>query len=281
MKNVITKKIPTMLFLLILLLCISYNISCKKSNQTQPENEKKSNVDLNAKSDKNETWNRLNITDSPNTLSESQTDFQFSSLDGNDEETLKKNCYSFYSEYWKNEIKGKDEIAKEDPSYKGLMQIKEIIKKPEIDITVKLFQNNIAIINRTEMGIDGYLGLEKMDDIWIYHSNKWKILNGCTEISYRKVLLLNLNNDEYIDAIVKGGCCDTDQLNIFIGVKDKILFLRQHISFQGIGGLKYNNIRDSQIKAEPFPDEGIDIQTNTMSAFFDCSVNGFVLIKNQ
>lgn len=263
------------IFIYVSVLCLLTSIACKKNE------EKKINNNTDIIINKKQTINLVKIKDYPKLSNIDSLNFSYTSVSGNDQEALKKNCYSFYSKYWENEIKDEKEVSIENPSFEGLKKIKEIIDSPEIDVTIKLLQNNIAIITRSALGIDGYLGLEKMDDIWIFHSNNWKPLNGVGNISYRKAQLIHLNNDDYIDAIITGGCCDYNELNILIGEKESILSFRQNISINGIYELNYNDKCDIHLIAKSDPEASEEYQTEPKKLLFDCSINGFALSENQ
>jgi hypothetical protein len=277
MQTIFLKKITIYITMLFFVLIIFTNISCKKNEQKKLDN--KTEATLNE--DNKKALSRIKIKDYPVLSENSDYAFEYHSVNGNDEETLKENCYSFYSEYWKNKIKDEKEMDKEDPSYEGLKKIKEIINNPEIDVKVKLIQDNIAIINRAAFGIDGYLGLEKIDDIWILHSGKWILFKGSADNLYREAKLLHLNNDEYIDAIVSGGCCDHRELNILIGEKDKILSLRQNVSINGIDELNYKGKCDINLISKSDPEWAEEHKTKPITLKFDCNNNGFVILENQ
>ncbi len=276
MQTIQFKKVFVYILIIFFVLGLFTHISCKK-NEKKIESNSETNVNENTQ----KAIDRIKIKDYPVLSENNEYNFSYISVNGNDEEALKENCYSFYSKYWEKMIKDEKEMDKEDPCYDGLKKIKEIIKNPEIDVKVKLIQDNIAIINRSAFGIDGYLGLEEVDDIWILHSGKWKLFTGCADNLYREVRLLHINNDEYIDAIVSGGCCDYSELNILIGDEENILTLRQNININGIEELNYNNKCDVKLIAKSDPDWAEEHKTKPVTLEFDCNINGFVLNKNQ
>lgn len=261
-----------LIYFLVIVLYLSFFISCK--------NNESKNSDENI--EKQEMESCLSIKDYSGSSKIDFTNFPYPSFPGDSQISLLKNAYSFYTKYWEKELKNTGDYNKDYPGYEGVVKVREIISDPAIDIKIKtLHENNIAVINRTELGMDGYLGLEKIDDIWILKSDQWERLDGHESNSYRKARLLHLNDDEFIDAIVEGGCCDYQKLTVYIGSKDKTLSLRQIITIFGIGGLDYKGRCNSKLDIQPY--EGMNEQYGTRPklAVFDCKVNGFIVKEDK
>lgn len=278
-KTLVSNKIIVYVSILSLSFCVIANLSCKK---TKPVDEKNPVTVVNEDVDKKETMSCLEIEDNPELSKENQLAYIYSSINGNDEHTLKKNCYSFYSEYWKQDLKrtALENIEKSDSRYDTVELIKNIIREPEIDVTIKSIQGNIAIISRSFCG-DIFDGLGKVEDIWVYSSDKWELLRGYENNLGREVRLLHLNDDQYLDAVITGGCCDSSELHIFIGNKDKVLILRQIIGITGIGGLEYNGKCDSKFDIKPYDAMVERYNSKPKLAKFDCNINGYVITENK
>lgn len=261
-------KIGSVYTLFLFILCLSITISCKKNSE--PENN-----DTNL--EKKETMSCLTIKDYIGISKTDHINIPYTPVPGDSQVSLLKNAYSLYTKYWENELKRAGDFEEEDPAYDGVIKVKEIISDPSTDIKVKTIHDNIAVINRTERGMDGYIGLVKIDDIWILESNQWKRLEGHESNSYRKARLLHLNNDEYIDAVVEGGCCDSQEIDVYIGNKDKILTLQQIITIYGEGGLDYTSKCNSKLDIKPYEGMYEQYGTRPKLAIFDCKSNGFII----
>ncbi len=194
-----------------------------------------------------------------------ENDFEFYFSDGEDDSALKKNCYAYYSEYWKRKTSGKEN---------SIDKIKDIIRNPASDIKIKSNMNRIAIIKRTDM-VMGEL-TAGVEDIFIFRSGKWGVLGGVRgEDEYtREVQLLYLNNDEYIDAIVYAGYGDDSWLKVFIGDKDQVLVFRQRISTFGKWEKKFYGKCNYRIEIKPF---SLADDQKPESYIFDCDISGFKL----
>jgi hypothetical protein len=100
----------------------------------------------------------------------------------------------------------------------------------------------------------------------------WKRFNDFSNEDYHTQLLY-LNNDEYIDAIVTGGCCDTNSYNILIGDKDYIFINTQNINYHGSTKLDYKEKEGSQIICKPYPE---DLKSSTHILSFNARKNIFI-----
>ncbi len=191
--------------------------------------------------------------------------FEYYSSAGEDDSALRKNCYAYYSEYWKRKLEGNDN---------SIDKIKKIISDPSSDIKIKSRMNRIAIIKRTDVVMKELV--EGVEDIFVFRSGKWEVLHGVRgEDEYtREVQLLYLNDDEYIDAIVYAGFGDNSWLKVFIGDKDQVLIYRQRISTFGSWEKKFYGKCNYKIEITPF---SLEDNQKPESYIFDCQISGFKL----
>ncbi len=218
----------------------------------------------------------MGIQDYPKLSQDSPDNFEFDYTPGKDTAILKKNCYAYYREYWQRQVKKDKYMETSDAPF--FIKIRKIIADPASDIKVKLNNGDVAIIKRTGWGLD-IDDTPTVEDIWVFRAGRWEHQTGCEDNNYRTVQLLNLNNDDYIDAIVKGGCCDSSSLDIFIGDKEKTLIHRQGIGILGMWKFRYNGKCSNRIDVEPYPAMVEEHGQRPMSAEFDCVTNGFRIVS--
>lgn len=168
-------------------------------------------------------------------------DIEYRSLKGIETDILLKNCYSLYSTYWEKKIKSY-------PDWKEYFQ--DIVDNPQNDIKIKKISNNIAIIERTSTSMS-YDNLVRVDDIWIFENDTWKLFDDFSNVDYQTELL-DLNGDEFQDAIIIGGCCDNETCNVLIGDKDKVFINSQNINYYGSIKINYEGNKVEDLICKPF-----------------------------
>ena len=213
------KSIVTAISILILLLLIVITVLVKRNKTPEQIN----NIPIENTNNENliEDADKPRITLNPKN-DYKEYDIEYQSFTGIETDILLKNCYSLYSTYWANEIK-------KYPDHQKYYQ--NIVDNPQNDIKLKKISNNIAIIERTSSSMS-YDNLVRVEDIWLYQKDTWKLFEGFSNVDY-KTELLDVNGDELIDALVIGGCCDNETCNVLIGDKDAIFINIQDINYYG------------------------------------------------
>ncbi len=250
--------------------CFLLTLSCKVNNSSSA-GQKNSNIKKTVKIEKKETMSCLEIK---NNLKDHQNDNKYPFTKGKDKEALQKNCYSFYSKQWEKYIAGSENIT-EGFIRKNIDRWKKIIKNPELDVKIKSINNNIAVVSRSAFSHE-YEAV-KVEDIWVYRMEKWDRVHGLDDNVEYSVKLLHINNDEYIDAIVTGGCCDSSTINILLGDKDKVLILRQTLEITGMWGLEYKGRCNSRFNVKPYDAMVKEYGSRPKLAVFDCRKNLYVM----
>lgn len=254
---------------------ILINTSCKKSTN-HSDNKKQSNVETNANIEEKETMSCLTLKDYSEIYKNNKTDYKYSSINGEDKDALEKNSYSFYSEYWRKTITGFENVDKTDFKYENIVKIKEIIDNPKIDVKIKSINNNIAIISRSSFGNDWGDDLLKVEDLWVYRLDKWEIIHDLENNIGRSVKLIDLNDDEYIDALVTGGCCDSSEINILIGDQNEVLIFQQTVEITGLYDFEYKGKCNSKFYVEPYDAMIESYASKPKLAIFDCRLNKYI-----
>lgn len=188
-------------------------------------------------------------------------DIEYETFKGIESDILLKNCYSLYSTYWLNEIKN-------SPDLKQYFQ--KIVDNPQNDIKLKKISTNIAIIERTSISMS-YDNLVRVDDIWIFKNDTWKLFEDFSNVHYRTELI-DLNGDEFQDALIIGGCCDNETCNVLIGNKDSVFINTQDINYYG--SIKVMNEENKVVALICKPYEGDNGKIYKL--FFDIQKNFFI-----
>lgn len=186
-------------------------------------------------------------------------------IEGVNEITLKRNAEKFYGLFWlKN--KGIYKFTSKDTKEK----VNEIIRHTQNDLDIKIFSDKIARITRTTTGFSSD-DLVRVQDVWHLSEKKWKpFLNHANH--FYKSELLYLNDDNFIDLIIEGGCCDSLTYSIFLGDSKNNFEHIQDITIIGIPKIESIGKCDYRIKVKHFQ----DYHFYTKSAYFDCEKNRFV-----
>ncbi len=203
-----------------------------------------------------------NITDYPNINDKNLL------IEGTDINSLRKNASLFYKLHW-IASKGKRGYT----SKRALSEINEIIKKPKSDLEIELFSNRIALITRTESGFSSD-DLVRVQDAWHLSKKRWKPILNHTNHFY-KVNLQYLNDDDFIDIIVEGGCCDNVKYSIFLGDSKNDFQYIQDIRVSGLPETYFNGKCNNRIKANHFQNF---FYSKTL--YFDCKENKFREVKS-
>jgi len=186
--------------------------------------------------------------------------------DGLEIEILTQNVHKFYSLYWNKMLK------KVNPESSGVPKIEKIVSNPETDIKITMQSESLAGINRTALGLSEFEDIYKTDDIWYFSGKRWKPVLDFSNHFY-KSQLLHLNNDNFIDIIIKGGCCDTETLNVYLGNESNSFSHIQDITIIGNSEIKFNDKCDNLIKVSDYHSGAIQ------AAFFNCDKNRFIRKK--
>ena len=184
-------------------------------------------------------------------------------LKGNSFEKLKFNAENFYKFYWQ---KKRNLLIEKNTKNK----IDQRIKNIQNDLVIKIVSDKLVIISRTVTGFSTD-DLVKVEDVWHLSENLWKpILNHSN--SFYKPEFLYLNNDDFIDIIIQGGCCDYVKYSIYLGDKNNNFKHIQNISLSGIEKTKFISKCNHQIKVKSFDELKI---FSMKSIYFDCDQNLF------
>ena len=242
----------TMITILIILVCIS----CKK----KPENETKPDYQL------------ITIIDiSPELIERDIKDYDIlkktTFVDGNTKESLLQNAFNYYSNYW---LLKKDDYIKRNSEY-NINSANAVIDTLKTDITVVFTTDRFAILNKPSVGMDELSDISKTDDIWIFESNVWKPYLDY-KAKFQKSTTIDINNDGYTDVILKGGCCDTESMSIFLSDKNGDIKYTQEIGLIGNTKIDLKDKCQSRIEVNFYQNE--DYKEN---AIFNCKLNKFVL----
>ena len=204
--------------------------------------------------------NIINIVNVTEEMQEKET-LKVEYEEGGDLTKLKKNMHVYYIAYWRDRTKGgKDPV------------VEKLIAGIDKDVKVRSISDRIAIAERTMFGPGGTSDKEyRGEDIWIFRNNTWMRLTGYVNKNY-KVKFMHLNNDEHIDALVQGGCCDTAGYNVFLGDPEKVLAFRQDIAFIGnVTDEIKGKCADARIIVHPYASMARKIRALS----FNCDLNGF------
>lgn len=189
-------------------------------------------------------------------------------IEGTDINSLRKNASLFYKKYWITS-KGKRQYT----TTASINKINEIIKTTESDLEIKLFSNKIALITRTESGFSSD-DLVRVQDVWHLSEKRWKPILNHTNHFY-KAKLQYLNDDDFFDIIIEGGCCDNVKYSIFLGDSENNFEYIQDITVSGIPEIFFNGKCNNRIKANHF-----QRFFYSKTAYFDCKENKFKEVKS-
>lgn len=179
---------------------------------------------------------------------------------------LKNNATRFYKLFWIKEGKRRSYDL-----FETRAKVNAIINNPESDLEIKLPSNRIAFITRTICGFSSD-DLVRVQDVWYYSDEKWRPLLNHSNSFYRAYLLY-LNDDNFIDIIIQGGCCDHLKFSIYLGDSNNNFKYIQDIVINGIPKIEFNKKCDNQIKVRHFD---IFKFYYTKSVYFNCEKNMFI-----
>ncbi|EMY63536.1 hypothetical protein [Leptospira terpstrae] len=241
---------------LITLLTILVCLSCKK----KPENDIKPDYQL------------ITIFDiSPELIEKDKEEVDIlkntTLVEGNSKEILLQNAFNYYSNFWQSK---KDYYVKNDIQY-NIDSANAIIENLKNDISVVYNQDKFAILNKPSQGIDELSDISKTDDIWILENNIWKPFLDYSA-KFQKSTRIDINNDGFTDVILKGGCCDTESISIFLSDKNGDIKYTQEIGLIGNAKIELKEKCLSKIEVTFFQNEDYK-----ETAFFNCKSNKFVL----
>lgn len=189
-------------------------------------------------------------------------------IEGNDIIFLRKNASLFYKKYWTTS-KGKRQYT----TTSSINKMTEIINNPESDLEIELFSSRIALIKRTEYGFSSE-DLVRVQDAWHLSDKRWKPILNHTNHFY-KTRLQYLNDDDYIDIIIEGGCCDNVKYSIYLGDSKNNFQYIQDITVSGIPEIFFNGKCNNRIKANH-----LQKFLYSKTVYFDCKENKFKEVKS-
>jgi len=160
---------------------------------------------------------------------------------------LKKTAANYYNKLWKKYC---DDWFKEHGEGVELTpEISRFYTQTDKDIIIKMVAGDYAVVRHstsdqqgdvTDMSME-----EKRDDLWIYQNNKWRevpmpyfvqgadanqkkviaeslfVPGGEPVVKNAKIALFYMNEDNFPDYVVSGGCCDSISFYPLIGQENK------------------------------------------------------------
>jgi len=154
------------------------------------------------------------------------------------------------------------------------------------DFFIKKIENNKNIYKVYYYTIGQVGNQHLIYDLWYLKGITYKKMETNDHPSMHKSLL-NLNNDDYIDMIIEGGCCDSHTIEIYLGQEDNKMI--KIFDGSGLGGITEAGLKkmykgadiSKVIFAPEFMSKGkckkLRIKYKKKIYYLDCSTNKMVI----
>ncbi|MES0490101.1 MAG: hypothetical protein ABUK01_08925 [Leptospirales bacterium] len=180
--------------------------------------------------------------------------------EGNTKVALIKNAREYYTKYWNEYYEVDEEVPENQNSTNNSDQ----------DIVIVSIQNNFGIVEHSGSEIV-YGEKIKRNDIWVFKNDYWQPVVGF-DTPNNSIKITRLNNDDYEDIIIFGGCCDVYTYSILLGGKKNKFKLVQEITVLGSASMAFNGTcQKSSILAVPYS----ALKVESRKLIFNCATNRF------